>query len=109
MEEFCEALYAASAVGDPVLVAGTAFAFVQMLEWFSREGLAIRLPSGSRIMETGGYKGRTRVVAREDLYAALQETLGVPLDHIVNEYGMTEMLSQFYEPVLVGGVGSMDG
>jgi hypothetical protein len=109
LEEFCEALYAASAVGDPVLVAGTAFAFVQMLEWFSRGGLAIRLPSGSRIMETGGYKGRTRVVAREDLCTALQETLGVPLDYIVNEYGMTEMLSQFYEPVLVGGVGSMDG
>ena len=60
-------------------------------------------------METGGYKGRTRVVAREELYAGLQETLGVPLDHIVNEYGMTEMLSQFYEPVLVGGAGGFGG
>jgi hypothetical protein len=54
-------------------------------------------------METGGYKGRTRIVSREELYAGLRETLGVPLDHIVNEYGMTELLSQFYEPVLVKG------
>jgi len=53
-------------------------------------------------METGGFKGRSVTLLREDLYRALDEFLGVPMDRIVNEYGMTEMLSQFYEPV--GGI-----
>jgi acyl-CoA synthetase (AMP-forming)/AMP-acid ligase II len=54
-------------------------------------------------METGGFKGRSRAVSRDDLYDELNRRLGVPLRHIVNEYGMTELLSQFYEPVIRGG------
>ena len=65
------------------------------------------MPEGSRIMETGGYKGRARALAREDLYRGLTEAFGVPARRIVSEYGMTELLSQFYEPVLAetGGEG----
>ena len=54
-------------------------------------------------METGGFKGRSRVVAREDLYRGLEDRLGVAAHRIVNEYGMTELLSQMYEPVLREG------
>lgn len=53
-------------------------------------------------METGGFKGRSRSVPRGELYDGLSERLGVPPGAIVNEYGMTELLSQFYEPVLSG-------
>jgi hypothetical protein len=53
-------------------------------------------------METGGFKGRARQVAREALYESLGGRLGLPVERMVNEYGMTEMLSQFYEPVLRG-------
>jgi hypothetical protein len=56
-------------------------------------------------METGGFKGRSRTVSREDLYGGLENLFGVPRAFIVNEYGMTELLSQFYEPVLAGGGG----
>ena len=53
-------------------------------------------------METGGFKGRARTVPRADLYDALSKSTGVPAGRIVNEYGMTELLSQLYEPVLAG-------
>jgi hypothetical protein len=65
----------------------------------------VGLPEGSRIMETGGYKGRIRALPRNELYRSLTLAFGVPVGRIVNEYGMTELLSQFYEPVLVSGSG----
>jgi hypothetical protein len=99
-----EALERARADGVPVLLLATAFALVHWLERSQAQGAsAIRLPPGSRIMETGGYKGRSREVERPVLYHALSGALGVPPERIVNEYGMTEMLSQFYEPVLEEG------
>jgi len=99
-----EALAGACADGVPVLLLATAFALVHWLDQSRVEaGAGIRLPPGSRIMETGGYKGRSREVARPRLYRELSLALGVPAERIVNEYGMTEMLSQFYEPVLEEG------
>jgi hypothetical protein len=99
-----EALARARSDGVPVLLMATAFALVHWLDRSQAEGWAgIRLPPGSRIMETGGYKGRSREVERPVLYDALSRALGVPAERIVNEYGMTEMLSQFYEPVLKEG------
>ncbi|MEX2526984.1 MAG: long-chain fatty acid--CoA ligase [Gemmatimonadota bacterium] len=96
LEEFAEG-------GKPVLFMGTAFAFVHWMDAMDAKGWRIRLPTGSRIMETGGFKGRSREVSREDLYSALEERLGIPTVRMVNEYGMTELLSQFYEPTLVPG------
>jgi hypothetical protein len=84
----------------PVLVATTAFALVHWLDELARAGVRLALPEGSRLMETGGFKGRVREVDRGALYASVAERLGIQSDHVVNEYGMTEMLSQFYEPVL---------
>lgn len=100
LEALAEAFGAAQAEGEPILLSGTAFAFVHLLDRMAADGYGFSLPEGSRILETGGYKGRSRVLSREDLYAGLSRTLGIPLGSIVNEYGMTELLSQFYEPVL---------
>jgi len=125
-EAFRVALEKAVTDGAPVLLLATAFALVNWLDAGSVPGSdpgsgsgsgsgsglgsgpaghdgAIRLPAGSRIMETGGFKGRSREVERGELYRRLSAALGVPGDRIVNEYGMTEMLSQFYEPVLEEG------
>ncbi len=81
--------------GEPVLLLATAFALVQLLDAIEE----LRLPTGSRIMETGGFKGRTAAVDRETLYQRIGTVLGVPESHVVNEYGMTEMLSQAYDAV----------
>jgi len=101
LEGVVRALRRANEDGVAVLLIGTAFGLVHLLD--ETEGNALPpLPSGSVLMETGGYKGRSRELPRQELYGSLSSRLGIPLGRIVNEYGMTEMLSQFYEPVLSG-------
>ncbi len=87
--------------GTALALCGTAFAFVHLLEAMERAGRRLLLPAGSRIMETGGFKGRAREQTRAELYAALHARLGVAPERIVNQYGMTELGSQFYDSVLV--------
>jgi Acyl-protein synthetase, LuxE len=88
--------------GRPVLVLATAFALVQWLDALERLGLKFRLPAGSTLFETGGFKGRTAEVAREELLARVQAWLGVPAGAVVREYGMTELTSQCYTGSLLG-------
>jgi hypothetical protein len=81
----------------PVIVAGTAFAFVHFFDRCAGEGVRFALPSGSRVIETGGFKGKSREVARDELYAWFTQPLGVPRDMCVSEYGMCELGSQWYD------------
>jgi hypothetical protein len=89
--------------GRPSLVLATAFALAQWLEALERMGLRFRLPPGSAAMVTGGFKGRTREVARGELLARLAAALGVAPERVVGEYGMTELTSQLYTRALAGG------
>lgn len=102
-DAFLAAAAEVASSGRPALTVGTAFAFVHLLDHLAREGRTVALPAGSRIMETGGFKGRSRRVSRVELYRGMEEALGVPPERVVNEYGMTELLSQLYEPVLRDG------
>ncbi len=54
----------------------------------SETNATIRLPSGSRVMETGGYKGRSRAVEKSVLHDLIEEWLGVSQARLVSEYGM---------------------
>lgn len=101
------ALSAAVADNRPVLLFGTAFAFVHWTDDAIATGRRFALPKGSRIMETGGFKGRSREVTRERLYETLAKITDVSMRRILNEYGMTEMLSQFYETALVKTPGAL--
>src|ERR1043165_4327529 len=47
-------------------------------------------------METGGYKGRSRSMHREELSALLQQLFDFAPNQIVTEYGMSELSSQAY-------------
>jgi hypothetical protein len=84
----------------PVCLLGTAFGLVHLLDWLVAREVALELPFGSRIMDTGGYKGRSREVPKGELYRLYGERFGVPLTQVVNEYGMTELGSQFYDSSL---------
>lgn len=108
-EAFVAAAREVEAAGRPALVAGTAFAFVHLVDALQAAGIRLHLPPGTRVLETGGFKGRSREVGRDELYAALERSLGVPSWRIVNEYGMTELLSQLYEPTLSEGSASVGG
>lgn len=98
---------------EPVLLLTTAFALVQLMDAVeggcggsvgrgvggNSASAGLRLPPGSRVMETGGFKGRTAEVDRESLYRRIRTVLGVPESHVAGEYGMTELLSQAYDAV----------
>jgi len=89
--------------GRPVLVLATALALAQWLDALERQDLRFRLPAGSAVFETGGFKGRSTELTREDLLARLGERLHVTPRAVVREYGMTELTSQFYTRALLGG------
>lgn len=99
-----KALQASEQRGEPVCLLGVSFAFVNFLDYCESNSLRFRLPIGSRLMDTGGYKGRSREFSQPELYKKLEVALGIPPNFIVNEYGMTEMCSQFYDNVLADHV-----
>jgi hypothetical protein len=78
-------------------VATTAFALVALLDELDSLGVTLALPAGSRVMETGGFKGRTRIVGRDELYARAAAAFAIDEAAIVAEYGMTELSSQYYD------------
>jgi hypothetical protein len=82
------------AFSDPVLILGTAFSFVHLLDALGMESLS--LPQGSALFETGGYKGRSRSIPKAELHASLGRVFNIPPDRIICEYGMSELSSQAY-------------
>lgn len=81
----------------PLLLLGTAFSFVHLLDYLAENNLRFRLLPGSRVMETGGYKNRSRAMPKTELHALITERLGVPPENILCEYGMSELSSQAYD------------
>ena len=88
-----------AAQAGPVLVLGTALAFLHL---FERLGGPELLAPGSVAMETGGYKGTGRTLTKAQLYAQFAATLALAPDAVLNEYSMTELSSQWYTRGLGG-------
>ena len=86
--------------GQPICLLGTSFAFVHALDALVAGHQKFALPPGSRIMDTGGFKGQSRELTREELYGLCTEYCGVPATHCVNMYGMSEFSSQFLDNTL---------
>jgi hypothetical protein len=87
----------AAGKNHPLVLLGTAFSFVHLLDELSQRNLRFALPAGSRVMETGGYKGRSRSLPKVELHALITKLLDIPQSHIVCEYGMSELSSQAYD------------
>jgi hypothetical protein len=83
----------------PAIVLATSFALVHLLDAAGPESFA--LPPRSRVMQTGGFKGRSREVCVEDLRRAVATAFAIDERAVVGEYGMTELSSQFWEATLV--------
>jgi hypothetical protein len=89
------ALEAHVKTGTKIGLCGTAFAFVHLIDaWADLAPLC--LPRGSWLIETGGFKGRSREVSKAELYQQLARTFSVSDGDIYNEYGMSELSSQAY-------------
>ncbi|HEX2167468.1 MAG TPA: hypothetical protein VHG09_09590, partial [Longimicrobiales bacterium] len=109
VEQLAQALRVAEADGEPVGLLGTSFACVRWMDELVRTGERFRLPVGSRLMDTGGYKGHGRQVDEATLRDMYGKLLGLRPEACVNEYGMTEMLSQFYDASLRDAVTGRSG
>ncbi|MEP4050325.1 MAG: acyl-protein synthetase, partial [Luteolibacter sp.] len=57
----------------------------------------LTLPEGSWIFETGGSKGLKKSFTPEEVRARLSTHFGISPSRVLNEYGMTELFSQFYK------------
>jgi hypothetical protein len=93
---------AAITEGEPVFLLGTSLALLELINAMRDRNLRLKLPSGSRVLDTGGYKGSAVEISRSVFTELLCERFGLSLDFIINEYGMTELSSQFYESRLPG-------
>jgi hypothetical protein len=90
-------LRGAEASGEPCAVLGASYSFVHFLDALAATGERFRLPAGSRLLDTGGYKSQSRELPLEDFYAALAQAFGVPRERCINMYGMTELSTQLYD------------
>ena len=76
---------------------GASFSFVHVLDEMERQGRRFHLPPGSRLLDTGGFKGQSRELELDTFYDALQNAFGVSRANCINMYGMTELSTQFYD------------
>jgi Acyl-protein synthetase, LuxE len=98
VDELRACLQTAQRTRQPIALLGTSFAFVHAEDALGDERFV--LPAGSRIMQTGGFKGRSRSVEPAEMLGLLSARYGLAPEWIVQEYGMTELSSQLYESTL---------
>jgi hypothetical protein len=82
--------------GNPVVLFGTSYLFVQLFDWMSEHNKSLSLPLGSTMIDTGGFKGITREITRYEMIDYAKDLLGILPSNVVNEYGMSEMSSQYW-------------
>lgn len=102
LEGLRDAARDARSSGEPLLVLATSFALVALLDTLA--GAALGVPRNTVVMQTGGFKGKSREIAPDVLRATVAGAFGIPEAHVVGEYGMTELTSQLYEGTLPGAV-----
>ena len=83
--------------GTPYAMLGASYSFVPLLDEMKRRGLSFALPEGSRMFDTGGFKGQSRELGLDEFYDQLAAGFGVPREKCINMYGMTELSTQFYD------------
>jgi hypothetical protein len=87
----------AEETGEPYALLGASFSFVHLMDEMARQGKRFALPAGSRLLDTGGFKGQSREPGAAEFYDQLSAMFGVPKRSCINMYGMTELSTQFYD------------
>lgn len=99
-----EILGDAASSNQPVFLLGTTLLYMAYFERLAALDRRFALPPGSRAMDTGGAKGLRTEFARQEVEEGFATRLGIPSTHLVNEYGMAEMGSQFYDDNLAAAL-----
>jgi hypothetical protein len=90
-------LSSAESARQPVVLIGATFAFVNLCEQLLQQRLSWQLAPGSRVVDAGGFKGRSRLVTVPEFRALIERCLGIPGAACCNLFGMTELASQLYD------------
>ena len=85
------------AAQGPLWLFGTAFHWIAVIDALVASGQTLSLPHGSVVFETGGTKGRSRSVSRDELFREMSLALGISEEAIISEYGMCELACQAYD------------
>jgi len=80
---------------EPFYVLSTSFSMVAALD--ALDGETISAPARTKIMLTGGFKGRKKSVNETELRENVARCFGVDVANVIGEYGMTELGSQLFE------------
>ena len=91
---------AAIEANQEFIVLATSFALVALLDALA--GRSIAAPGQTQVMQTGGFKGKSREIEPNELRRAVARAFGIEATRVVSEYGMTELTSQLYEATLPG-------
>jgi len=97
LDALCATLEQVRKSGEPLALLGASYSFVHLMDALRTRGLSFRLPAGSRLLDTGGFKGQSREMDMDEFYDSLSATFGVPRSACINMYGMTELSTQFYD------------
>ncbi|WP_431308948.1 long-chain fatty acid--CoA ligase [Halalkalibacter lacteus] len=97
VEKLVEELRLAEKNDEPVLLIGASFSFIHLLDECSTKGINFQLPQKSRLMDTGGAKGRSREISPAEFKQEMSNLFCLPLEMCLNMYGMTELSSQMYD------------
>lgn len=84
----------------PVTLIGASFGFVHLFEAMAQQAIHFELAAGSRVMDAGGFKGKSRRVDRDEMISQFGEFFGIEAAFCVNLLGLTEHASQFYDDSL---------
>ncbi len=97
VEFACDWLEEYAGAGKALIILATSLALADLVTALEEDGARIPLPAGSRILDTGGSKGRHLAIPRAELLQRTASVFALPETMIFNEYGMTEMSSQYYQ------------
>ncbi len=97
VDALCQAIHDTQQRNEPMALLGASYSFVHLLDALQQRHVTFKLPNGSRILDTGGFKGQSREVPMDLFYEQLSSTFGIDRQQCINMYGMTELSTQFYD------------
>lgn len=97
IDEFLAEIKVCEKDGTPVSIIAPSFAMVIILDKLAEKNIAFKMAPGSRVLDAGGFKGRSREISRPDMLRSIEERFGIPPQYCINALGMSELGTQYYD------------
>jgi hypothetical protein len=81
----------------PASIIAPSFAMVAILDKLAEKKMIFKMAPGSRVLDAGGFKGRSREVSRPDMVKMIGERFSIMPQYCINALGMSELGTQYYD------------